>query len=194
MEPAGNIVSEAQIRSVLETGLVVIVDEAYYEFCGETVAGLVAEYENLVVLRTFSKWAGIAGLRVGYGLMSAGLVQHIIDIKSPYNVNAGAEAAALASLEDADTLLQNVAKIAAERDRLYTLLEAMDGVRPYPSSGNYVLCEFAPGRAGEIFEGLAQCGIFVRSFSHPRLRDHLRISAGTAEQTDAVIAALSDLV
>ena len=87
--PTGNLATEEQTRALLDTGLIVVIDEAYYEFSGETVAGLISEYDNLVVLRTMSKWAGLAGLRIGYGIMDEGLVNHIVDIKSPYNVNIG---------------------------------------------------------------------------------------------------------
>ena len=192
--PTGNLASESQVRAILDSGLIVVVDEAYCEFAGQTVAGMVPEHENLVVLRTMSKWAGLAGLRIGYGIMSPKLVRYLLDIKQPYNVNVAAEEAVLASLEDADTLLQNVRLIVEERDRMYCLLESIDGVKPWPSRGNYVLCDFQPGRASELYEGLAAQGIFVRMFGHQRLRDSLRISVGTPEQTDAVIGALHELV
>ena len=192
--PTGNMATEEQVRGLLDTGLVVVVDEAYYEFSGETVAGLVHEHENLVVLRTMSKWAGLAGLRIGYGIMSPVLVDHIIDIKPPYNVNVAAEAALIASVDDAPELLVRVARITDERDRMYSLLERMPGVSPLPSSANFVLCEFAPGRRQSIYEGLAERGIFVRGFDSERLKDCLRISIGTPEQTDRLIDALNSLV
>ena len=192
--PTGNIVSTEQVIGLLETGLLVVVDEAYYEFCGETAAGLLDDHENLVVLRTFSKWAGLAGLRVGYGMMSPGMVDHLIDIKSPFNVNTAGEAALLVSLADADALLEKVRRLVEERDRMYAALEQMDGVTPYPSGGNYVLCRFGAGRAVEIFDGLAGKGIFVRMFRSERLKDCFRISAGTPEQTDALLAAMKQLV
>lgn len=191
--PTGNPLTTEQLGALMETGPIVVVDEAYYEFCGETVAGLVLEHENLVVLRTFSKWAGIAGLRVGYGIMSPRLVKRIIDIKPPFNINAAGEAALLASLEDADALLGNVKLIVDERERIFSLLEELPGVKPWPSGGNYILCEFGPGRATLMYEGLIKRGIFVRKFSHERLADFFRITVGTPEQTDAVIAAMSDL-
>ena len=191
--PTGTSITQDQVRALLDTGLMVVVDEAYYEFCGETAAKLVAEYENLVVLRTFSKWAGIAGLRVGYGIMSSSLVQHIIDIKSPYNVNSAGEAALLASLEDADSLLYKVRLIIDERERMFSLLNGLKGVQPWPSGGNYLLCEFEPGRAPAIHDALAKRGIFVRNFSHVRLRDFFRISVGTPEHTDTLISALAEL-
>ena len=192
--PTGNVASQDQVRALLDTGLIVVVDEAYYEFCNDTAAHLVDEYQNLVVLRTMSKWAGLAGVRVGYGIMSPRLVKHIIDIKPPYNVSTLAEAALLASLEDAEALLETVKVIVRERERLTSLLEGIDGVRPWTSGGNFVLCEFAPGVAQAVYEGLARRGIFVRGFSTERLRDYFRISVGTSDQTDAVIQALADLV
>ncbi len=192
--PTGNLASESQVRELLDTGRIVVVDEAYFEFCKKTAAGLIPEHENLVVLRTMSKWAGLAGLRIGYGIMSPSVVSHIIDIKSPYNVNIAAEAALLASLEDAPALLHNVDLIVQERERMFSLLKDIPGVNPWPSAGNFVLCQFAPGRAGEIFEELAGRGIFLRNFGSERLRDCFRIAAGTPEQTDAVIAALKEIV
>ena len=192
--PTGNLASEEQVRELLETGLVVVVDEAYFEFCNQTAVGLVESHENLVVLRTLSKWAGLAGLRIGYGIMSPRLVNHVIDIKSPYNVNVAAEAALLASLEDAPALMANVNLIVEERERMSTLLKDIPGVTQWPSHGNFILCQFAPGRAGEIFDALARRGIFVRNFSSERLRDCFRIAVGTPDQTDALIAAMRDIV
>ena len=192
--PTGNLASDRQVRELLDLGVIVVVDEAYYEFCEQTVAGLVPDRENLVVLRTMSKWAGLAGLRVGYGIMSPGLVNHIIDIKSPYNVNVAAEAALLASLEDAPALMKNVRLIVEERERAIGLLEAMPGVTPWPSYGNFILCQFAPGRAQRVYEGLANRGIFVRSFGSDRLRDCFRIAVGTPEQTDALVQAMGEIV
>ena len=192
--PTGNVDSLDQVRPLLDTGLLVVMDEAYYEFCGVTASGLVREYKNLVVLRTFSKWAGLAGLRVGYGIMSPRLVDHIIDIKSPYNVNSAAEAAALASLDDAEALLDRVKAIVEERERLFSILNGIRGVAPLPSGGNFILCQFGPGRAGTIFDGMAKRGIFLRKFSHERLRDYFRITVGTPEQNDTVVAALGEVV
>ena len=193
--PTGNLVSERQVSELLETGLMVVIDEAYYEFCDQTVAHMVPQHENLVVLRTMSKWAGLAGLRIGYGIMSPGLVDHIVDIKSPYNVNVAAEAALLASLEDAPALMANVRKIIAERERLHQALEALPGVTPCPSQGNFILCQFAePGEAQRAYGELAGRGIFVRSFSSERLRDSFRVAVGTAYQTDAFIAALREIL
>ncbi|MBM3958527.1 MAG: histidinol-phosphate transaminase [SAR202 cluster bacterium] len=189
--PTGNSVTEAQAVALLELGPVVVIDETYFEFAGTTLAHLVDRYENLVILRTFSKWAGVAGLRVGYMIASPGLVRHIFDIKPPYNINVAAEAAVLASLANPAPLLKNVRTLVAQRKRLEAELKHIQGIRYWPSDGNYLLCEF--GREGKkVYEALGRRGIFVRHFSHPRLRRALRISAGTPEQTDRVIEAIKD--
>ena len=192
--PTGNITPIEQVEQLLATGVLVVVDEAYYEFAGETVADLVNKHENLVVLRTMSKWAGIAGLRVGYGMMSPELVGYLLDIKQPYNVNTAGEAALLASLADSTYLIRNVDKIVAERERLFKMLDTIPNIKPWPSRGNYILCSFKVGKAEEIFSKFVRRGIFLRRFSHDRLQDCIRISVGKPSQTDALVAALNEII
>lgn len=188
--PTGNLLAESEARELLKLNLVLVVDETYYEFSGETLAGLVPDYENLVVLRSLSKWAGLAGLRVGYMIASPGLVAHIIDIKQPYSVSAAAEAALLASLEQRSALMKNVGLLIDQRRRMEAAFDRMNGVKYLPSHGNFLLCEFnRPGL--QVYEDLAARGVFVRHFSHPRLAKFLRISAGTPEETDRLIEALA---
>jgi len=193
--PTGNLLPDSQVKELLDTGLIVVVDEAYFEFCGHTVAELVPEYSNLVVLRTMSKWAGLAGLRVGYGIMSPDIVSHLMDIKSPYNVNVAGEAALLASLDDAPALLENVGKIVAERTRLQGILEEMPGITPWPSEGNFILCQM-PDAAGaqRVYDELAGRGVFVRNFGSDRLQDCFRVAVGTPAETDAFVEALREVV
>ncbi|MBN4064136.1 histidinol-phosphate transaminase [Dehalococcoides mccartyi] len=192
--PTGNLLTESDARALLETGIVVCVDETYYEFSGSTLCPLLEEYENLVILRSFSKWAGIAGLRVGYAIASANLIQHLLDIKQPYNINIAGEAAVLAALEHKDELLERASSLIAERKRLEAVIDEMDGVSYYPSKGNFLLVRFDHRTAEEAYEGLASHGIFVRRFSQSVLNKSLRISAGTPEQTDRVIDALRSIV
>ncbi len=192
--PTGNLVSESQVRALLDTGLVVVIDEAYYEFSGQTVAGLLNEYDNLVVLRTMSKWAGLAGLRIGYGVMDTVLIDHIIDIKSPYNVNIAAESAALASLEDRDYLLCNVRQIVEDRESMYAALTEIDGIAPWPSQGNYILCRMnTPERAANMVDALESRGIFVRRFGSDRLADCFRVAIGTASENERFLDAVREI-
>jgi histidinol-phosphate aminotransferase len=190
--PTGTLSSEACIGELLDLGVAVVVDETYHEFCGFTMAPLVPHHENLIVLRTLSKWAGLAGLRLGYGIMAPWLVERLLAVKLPYNVSTAAEAALRASLEDTDLLLHRVRLLVQERERMAGLLRRLPGVSCYPSKGNFLLCRFPPGQAGRVQAALARRGIFVRHFTHPRLQDCLRITAGKPEHTDALIIALQE--
>ena len=192
--PTGNLLTEEDARALLETGLVVCVDETYYEFSNSTLAPLLEEYENLVILRSFSKWAGIAGLRVGYALASARLISHLMDIKQPYNINIAGEAAVLAALRHQGELLERAAILIEQRQRLESVLDDTDGVSYYPSRGNFLLCRFERLTAEEAYVGLARHGIFVRKFPQTVLSNSLRISSGTPEQTDRLIDALRSVV
>ena len=192
--PTGNIAQEWQVRSLLETGVLVVVDETYYEFCGHTVMPLVHEYPNLMVLRTFSKWAGLAGLRIGLGMMHPEMARVMMAVKPPYNVNVAAELALMACLDDKEGLIERVRSIVAERDRMFSLMEGIPGVKPWPSQANFILCQFSEGTGKAVFEGLASRGVFVRHFSNPRLTDYVRASVGLAHETDALIDALSEVM
>lgn len=191
--PSGNVTPENEVRDLLESNVLVVVDEAYFEFSGVTMVGLVKQYANLVVLRTFSKWAGLAGLRVGYGVFSVDIARNLMKIKQPYNVNCAAQVAALESLKDMDYLRGIVQAMVDERERLFRELGRFTWLRVYPSQANFVLCRVLNGEAKKIHRELQHRGIFVRYFDVPGLRDCLRISVGKPEHTDALIAALDDL-
>ena len=188
--PTGNGTPTSTIDQLLKAGLVVIIDEAYQEFAQESVVPLVREYPNLTVLRTLSKWAGLAGLRVGYGVMAPELAELLLRIKPPYSVSQAAEAALLASLEDLQLLRERVGWVVRERERMSGLLAAVPGVAPWPSDANFVLCQLPEGQGLAVYKGLARRGVFVRYFGHPRLRDFVRISVGTPQQTDRLMEAL----
>ncbi len=192
--PTGNMASEKQVTELLDTGLLIIVDEAYFEFSGMSIQHLVAHYENLIVLRTMSKWAGLAGLRVGYGIMHPLVAKYLMTIKPPYNVNVAAEAALIASLEDSEYLLTNVQKIICERDRMFDLLGSVKGVKAWPSKGNYILCEFGENEVGRVYQELASRGIFVRNFGSSRLTNCFRIAVGKPDETDVFITALENIL
>jgi histidinol-phosphate aminotransferase len=192
--PTGNLLTETEARALLDTGLILAVDETYYEFCGKTLCGLLDEYENVVILRSFSKWAGIAGLRVGYCIGSETMISHLMDIKQPYNINVAAEAAAIAALDNRDAVLERVRTLIVQRKRLEETLDALDGVSYWPSEGNFLLCRFEGRSAENVYKGLGKRGIFVRLFNKDGLEDALRISAGTPEQTDKLIDAIREVV
>jgi len=191
--PSGNVTPEQVILELLNSGIVVVIDEAYFEFSNVTVAPLVPKYSNLIVLRTFSKWAGLAGLRVGYGIFPIKMLKYLMKIKQPYNVNAAAQVAALESLKDMSYLRGTIKAIIDERERLLTKLIQLDWLKVYPSQANFILCSVLNGKAKAIYEGLQKKGIFVRYFATPQLKDCLRISVGKPEHTDALTAALKEI-
>ncbi|MHB1159833.1 MAG: histidinol-phosphate transaminase [Chloroflexota bacterium] len=190
--PSGNVAPRWQVERLLATGRLVVADEAYTEFATTTLVPLVAEHPNLVVLRTFSKWAGLAGLRVGYGVFPRGVLRQLWKIKQPYNLNVAAQVAVRESLLDLERLQANVRKIVEERERLRLALSGLGFLRVYPSEANFLLCDVLEGSAEEIVRFLASRGIIVRYFRKPRLLDSVRFSVGLPEHTDAVIAALRE--
>ncbi|OGO06222.1 MAG: histidinol-phosphate transaminase [Chloroflexi bacterium RBG_13_56_8b] len=191
--PTGTPTPRQDVLELIETGVPVLADEAYVEFSGETVTHLVPNYDNLIVLRTFSKWAGLAGLRVGYGLMHPKIVGYLQTIKQPYNVNIAARVAVRESLEDVDHLMKNVKAIVAERERLFNELSKLVWLKPFPSKANFVFCHVLNGKAAKIQQELENRGILIRYFDIPRLQNSLRISVGRPDHTDALIKALKEV-
>ncbi|GAB4499488.1 MAG: histidinol-phosphate transaminase [Anaerolineales bacterium] len=192
--PDGSLLPESVLQKLLELPCLVVLDEAYIEFAGvPSHITQVPQRENLIVLRTFSKLAGLAGLRVGYGAFPNWLMPTLWKAKQPYNVNVAASTAALAALEDADYLQWTVQTLVAERERLRTELARFPWLHAYPSSANFILCCVAPPiNAEHLKTELAQKhGIFIRYFNKPGLTDCIRISVGKPEHTDALLSALS---
>lgn len=176
--PTGTQVSKRTIEKILETGLPVVVDEAYYEFTGQTMAPEIGKYPNLMVLRTFSKWAGLAGLRVGYGLFPEDVATRLDAVKDPYCVNTAAVVAARESLKDIDYLIGNVRLIVSERERLFQALGGIEYLKPYPSAANFILCKIKDKDAAQIQRVLERRGILVRYFNSPQMENCLRFSIG----------------
>lgn len=191
--PTGNVVPRQDIVEIIETGAPVVVDEAYYEFSGETVVPLASRYQNLMVLRSFSKWAGLAGLRVGYGVFPSRIVDYLMAIKIPHNVSVAAEIAVRASLLDLDYLQGRVKDIVTERERLFGELKKLSWLKPYPSQANFIYCEVLKGSADELYKKLQKKGILVRYFDKLLLKNSIRISVGKPEHTDALLKALHEL-
>ena len=192
--PTGTPLTGAELDALLATGKPVVVDEAYAEFAGESYVDLVRERQNLIVTRTLSKWAGLAGLRIGYMVADPAVVEVVMRVKQPYNVNVAAEAAALASFDDLALLQERVRVIIAERERLATALAGVPGFEVTPSRANFLLCRLTGVNAQEVQVQLGQRGIMVRDFETPLLQNHLRISVGRPDQNDALVAALRSIM
>lgn len=198
--PDGSVLDKETVDALLELPTLVVLDEAYIEFAGDNLgANLsrirdVPERENLVVLRTFSKWAGLAGLRVGYGALPKWLMPVLWKSKQPYNVNVAASVAAQVSLEHCEALQKVVELLKQERARLLSALQDIPYLKPYPTHSNFILCRVIDRDAAELKAKLAQeYGVFIRYFNKPGLRDHIRISVGRPQDTDALLKALQSL-
>ncbi len=192
--PTGNVIDEAAARALAGgvDGLVVI-DEAYQEFSETTTVELLGDYRNLAVLRTFSKAFSLAGLRVGYLLADAEVIENINKVRLPYNVNVFSQAAAAALMAEAGPLEVIIAEIVRERSRLAAALAGLDGYLAYPSAANFLLVRCSRS-ADEVWRGLIDAGILVRNLSSVSGLDGcLRVTVGTPAQNDLVIEALGRL-
>ncbi len=191
--PTGNSASLDEIEVLCALDALVVIDEAYAEFAGVSAIPLLARHANLVILRTFSKWAGLAGLRVGYAVAHAELVERIMAVKQPYNVNVAGDAAARAALAHRDEIFTSVRAIVAERDCLAERAGALGWLRPHPSDANFVLFDLKVGNAAAIAAALRARGVLVRHYDRPDLANKLRISAGRPQDTDRLIDALCEV-
>jgi histidinol-phosphate aminotransferase len=191
--PTGSALPQGAVERLLEeTGALVVCDEAYQEFGGPTALPLLRESSRVVVLRTFSKALGMAGLRFGLALAHPAVTRELAKGKLPYNVNVVTLAAAAAALRHRDELSERVRLIIEQRGRLTARLSALPALAVYPSAANFVLIRCLRHPAREVFRRLLEeDGILVRDVSSgSELAQCLRISVGTAEDVDAVADAL----
>ncbi|KAL7132968.1 hypothetical protein ABFS83_12G110600 [Erythranthe nasuta] len=190
--PDGSIIDDETLLKILGLPVLVVLDEAYIEFAGiESKMKWVKKYENLIVLRTFSKRAG---LRVGYGAFPLSIIEFLWRAKQPYNVSVAAELAACAALQN-PVYLENVkVALVQERERLFKLLKEVPFLNPYPSYSNFILCEVTSGRdAKKLKEDLAKTGVMIRHYSNKELAGYVRVSVGKPEHTDALMESLKRL-
>lgn len=195
--PTGDVVSRTAVARLCEACPgIVLMDEAYMEFAplGTSSEPLLSRYPNLAILHTLSKAFAFAGGRVGYVLADPSVVGALSAVRQPYTVDVMAQAAALAIVRRRDAFRDTIAQIRAERVRLSQALDALPGVRVWPSSANF-LCVRLP-RAHEARERLRdEYSILVRDFSStPGLADCLRITVGMPQENDRVIAAIAQIV
>ncbi len=195
--PTGSALPAHGVERVLEaTDALVLCDEAYQDFGGPTAVPLLPASPRVVVLRTFSKAFGLAGLRFGYALAHPSLAREIAKGKLPYNVNAITLAAAATLMGHTELRAERVRALVAIRDRTVERLRALGGITVYPTAANFVLLRCLRTPAREVFRRLLdEHGILVRDVSGAsELQDCLRISIGTEEDMDAVVAALERIV
>jgi histidinol-phosphate aminotransferase len=189
--PTGIPVGLDAVRALHDASeALVIVDEAYVEFGGDSAVALLGELPRLVVARTFSKAWRLAGVRLGYLLAHDWVVDDLRKVRLPYHLDALTQEAGLVALELADEVTAHVAELAAERDRVHAALDAREDVTVWPSAANFLL--FRSGHR-DVFEALLARGVLVRDFSAaPRLDGCLRVSIGTPSENDAFLTALDE--
>jgi histidinol-phosphate aminotransferase len=192
--PTGNVAPLASIESILgDTSSIVVVDEAYSEFGGESCVPLLRRYPNLVILRTFSKAFGLAGLRVGYLLANRPVINELLKVKQPYNLNAFSQAAASVVMENLPIFRERVERILEEREVLFSELAALPGVKAFTSQANFIMFQ-TPLPAEKIYSGLLSRGILIRNVESNYLPRCLRVSVGTAEENRVFIEKLGDIL
>jgi histidinol-phosphate aminotransferase len=189
--PTGNILDREALLAVLKNARgIVLVDEAYHEFSGQTAVPLLSSHPNLVVLRTFSKAMSMAGLRFGYMMAHPEIAREIYKSKLPYNVNIFTLAAAEIILEKHDVLNRGISALVRERDRVFAELQKRPGVHPFPSKANFILLRTTKAPR-ELFDALYKQGVLIRDVSaYPLLEQCLRVSIGTPEENNRFLAAL----
>ena len=192
--PSGSFVSVEELASLAdELSGVLLIDEAYVDFAERNCRELVKELDNVVVLRSMSKGYSLAGIRFGYGIAQPGLIAGLMKVKDSYNVDAVAIAVAAAAIKDQEYFKQCVAKVKAERSRMIEQLRKL-GFDVPASQANFLLAKYKDGDAAGVCEKLAKQNIYIRYFPYPGLADKLRITIGTAEQNDRLLAALREIV
>ena len=188
-----------EVRDIIEHNrdVIVIVDEAYIDFGGESALSLIDEYDNLVVVQTFSKSRSLAGLRIGYAISgNERLIKAMNDVKysiNSYTMNQTAIYAGAESIKDKEYFTKQVNKIIATREKTVKELEKL-GFTCLPSKANFVFAKHDKAAAKDIFEQLKARDIFVRYFNQPRIDNFLRITIGTDKEMEELVSALKDII
>jgi histidinol-phosphate aminotransferase len=191
--PTGTFVAPDEVAALARRlNGVLCVDEAYVDFADANCMDLAKQFENVLVMRTLSKGYSLAGLRFGFAVGHPELIAGLMKLKDSYNVDAVAIAAAAAALADQDYARETWRKVREERARLAGALAALD-MPVLPSQSNFLLARSQWSSAKAIYESLKARKILVRYFNYPRVSDCLRITVGTPEQNDMLLAALREL-
>ena len=196
--PTGRLLALADIERLIagNPNAVVVIDEAYIDFGGESAASLIPKYPNLLVVHTFSKSRALAGLRVGYALGDSTLIEGLERVKNSFNsypLDRLAIAGAVASVEDESHFQRACQQVIHTRERLSQSLSEM-GFDVLPSAANFLFAKHPKHEGAALAEALRERAILVRHFDHPRIRDYLRITIGTENQTAQLVQALQNIL
>jgi histidinol-phosphate aminotransferase len=192
--PTGNCFSRTEIQKLVENfeGIVVL-DEAYYDFSGQSFLSQMKDHNNLVVLRSLSK-IGLAGLRVGYGIFPSTLVDEVNKVRLPYNSNSISQIGATELMNNFETVQKQINSIKEERTRLLDELAKIKSITAFPSDANFIL--FKASHDGEsIYRNLIKNGVLVRNLgAHPRLKNCMRVTIGTKAENDQFLNRLTKAI
>ena len=192
--PTGNATSLDEIEDIVRSvNSIVVVDEAYGEFTGESCIPMLSRYPNLVILRTFSKAFGMAGLRVGYLLAGREVVKELLKVKQPFNLNVFSQVAAGVVMDNLSMFRERIEKILQERDKLFKELSALPGVETFPTQANFILFR-TPLASKEVYDGLLKRGVLIRNVDGPGLSRCLRVAVGTSEENKVFIEKLGEVL
>ena len=190
--PTGNTQPVEGVRDLATAGeALVVVDEAYIEFGGESAASLLRDHANVVVVRTFSKAFALAGARLGYCLAASDVVQDLRRVRLPYHLSALTQAAGLVALDHREEALEILAAVRTERDRILEALPGL-GVEAFGSESNFVLFR-PPKPAKQVWQALLDRSVLVRDFTN-LVPECLRVTAGTPEEVDLFLSALEEVL
>lgn len=196
--PTGELMSVEDIDEIISHNpdSVVVIDEAYIDFGGETVIPLLKKYDNLLVIHTFSKFRSLAGSRLGVALGNEELISHLYDVKNSFNsypIDALAQVIGEASIQDSDVIKEHAKKIVATRERTKKSLKEM-GFTMTDSYSNFIFIHHDDFDAEYIFKELRKKHIIVRYFNAPRINQYLRVTIGNDEEMDAFLDAVKEII
>lgn len=193
--PTGTALSIEEINEILDNykGMVVV-DEAYFDFYKKTSQRLLQNFDNLIIIRTFSKAFGLAGLRLGYILTNPMIASLISKVKLPFSVGIFTQIAGELILRNKIYNENTVDKIIKERDKIFSELKKIKGIKPIPSFTNFILFELNTKPANSILSMLYERGVLLRYFTHPRLKNTLRVTIGTPKENEIFLKKLKEIL
>lgn len=192
--PTGKMASETFLKKLLDASdALIMVDEAYFEFSRFSMRPYLDQYENLIILRTFSKAFSLAGMRLGYVMASPNVIREFIKVRQPYSVDALSQAVGCAVYRNRSLFERGIMEIISECGKLIDRLRTLPGVEVFDSDSNYIL--FRLSGAAEVWQKLYDRGVLIRDFSKSQyLEDCLRVSIGTPEENETFFTALSEIL
>src|SRR3989344_1793011 len=187
----GTIIPLETFEKTIRSGVMVVADEAYFEYCGKTVLPLLSKYPNLIVIRTLSKWAGIAGLRVGYAVARPEIIKVLLSIKQPYNVSSIGQVFSCYMLDNRKKVLAELKKITAFRDAMFRMLSRFKELIVFPSEGSYVVVK-PKSESEKLYLFLRNNGILVKKINQPLLENCFRINVARQKEINRMDQVLTD--